>query len=84
MRRQNSDRTGPLPFFLKSLQSLLVFYFTGDNYHSVRTGQLWGLAVVRGAILSQVNDPAVSYRWTEEVFTQKNKSHKVNLLLFRR
>jgi hypothetical protein len=42
------------------------------------------LEVVPGALFQQVNDPAVSYGWTEEIFTQNNESQKVNLLLSRR
>ena len=50
-----------------------------------RPDRLWGLALVpSAAILSRVNDPAVSYRWTEEICIKRNRSQKVNLLLFRR
>jgi hypothetical protein len=39
LRGQNSDRTADrYGIFLKSLQSLLVFYCTGDNYRDVQTG----------------------------------------------
>jgi hypothetical protein len=44
---------------------------------------LWGLAMVPGALLPQVNDPAVSHGWTEEIFTPKNKILKVNPFLSR-
>jgi hypothetical protein len=40
--------------------------------------------VVWDAILLQVNDPAVSYGWTEEIFNQKDKSQTVDFLLSRR
>jgi hypothetical protein len=36
--------------------------------------------VVPGALFTQAKDPAFSYGWTEEIFTQNNKSQKVNLL----
>jgi hypothetical protein len=37
-----------------------------------------------GATLLQVNDTAVSYCWTEEIFNQKDESQTVDFLLSRR
>jgi hypothetical protein len=39
---------------------------------------------VWGALFLQVNNPAVSYGWTEEIFNQKDKSQIVDFLLSRR
>jgi len=82
-RGQNSDRTGQLrPFSEVAAVSIgILLYWRQLPQHP---DWLWCLTMVRGALLLQVNDPAISYARPEEVFTQKSKTQKGNSLLTRR
>ena len=77
---QNWNRTGQLlPF--SEVAAVSIGILLHWQQLPQRPDWLWCLAVVSGALLLQVNDPAISYGWAQEIFTQKNKNQRANLLL---
>jgi len=80
---QISGRTGQLRPF-SEVATVYIGILLHWQQSPERPDWLWCLAVVLGALLLQVNDPAISYGWAEEIFAQKNKNQRANLLLSRR